>query len=44
MQYNKVSQFCASVGDTQNIITHYLALSFTIKLEKTVLAATEKKF
>lgn len=47
MQYNKVSEFCASVTDAQNIITHYLVLSFTIKLlnlEKTVLAAIERNF
>jgi len=43
MQYNKVS----SVTDAQNMITHYLALFFTIKLlnlEKTVLVTTERNF
>lgn len=46
MQYNKLSQFCASVTDAQNVITHYLAFSFAIKLlnlEKTV-NSNRKKF
>lgn len=46
MQYNKLSRFCASVTDAQNIITHYLAFSFAIKLlnlEKSV-NSNRKKF
>lgn len=46
MQYNKSSWFCASVTDAQNIITHYLAFSFAIKLlnlEKSV-NSNRKKF